>query len=87
MSEPDDLVDERAQLFGLGVQVVEDRGALFGRDVGEPAQRVEVRAQARQGRAQLVPGVLNQAFLFLLAADQSAQHAGEAAAQAGDLVG
>ena len=56
----DDLLDETDELLGLGVEVVEHLGARRGVEVGMAAQHGEVRAHARQRRAQLVAGVLDE---------------------------
>ena len=55
--ELDEVVDEARELDRLRVQVADEPLALVGGELVGPAQDVDVRAQARERRAQLVRGV------------------------------
>ena len=52
--EIDELVDEAAQLGGLGHEVGEDRPPFLLGDVGGTGEQLEVGAEARERRPQLV---------------------------------
>ena len=60
----DELVDERRPLAELAVEVGEQLPAGAVRQLGVAPQGVDVGPQARERRAELVPGVLDQPLLL-----------------------
>ena len=82
----DDLVDEVDHLLDLAVQVVDDLRPLVVGEIGMAAQHVEVGAQARQRRAQLVPGVLDESLLLGPGAVERLEHRPERRTEPADLV-
>ena len=83
----DQFVDQRGQLLGLTVEIVDELLTGLGRQVVHPAQHGNIGAQARQWRAQLMTGVLHQLLLLLAAARQGAEHPVHRLAQAARFVG
>ena len=82
----DDLLDQADQLLGLGVQVVEHLGPRRRVEVGMAPQHGEVGAHARQRRAQLVTGVLDEAALVVARRGERTEHPVEGVTEAPDLV-
>ncbi len=68
------------------MQVVEEPLARFSDQIRVEPQRVDVGPQARQGRPQLVAGVLDQPLLLDARAVQRVEHGPERASEAADLV-
>ena len=82
----DDLVDEVDHLLDLAVEVGDDLLAVVVGKIGVPAQHVEVRAQARQRRAQFVPGVLDEPSLLGTGPVERLEHRPERRTEPADLV-
>ena len=89
----DQVVDERAQLLGLLDHVGEQAAAVLGVELAALEQHLDVRAQARHRRAQLVRGVGDELALGahrfverVARALQAVEHRVEAGRQLADLV-
>ena len=84
--ELDDVADQRRQLVELGDDVRAQRGALvLGQPVGV-LERLDVRPQARDRRAQLVAGVGDEVALGLDRALERVERGVEAPREPGELV-
>ena len=81
-----ELVDERAELTGLDLEVGEDGLAGGLGQVVVAAQGLDVGAQAGERGAQLVAGVLHQLLLLLARLAEGGEHRGEGAGEATGLV-
>ena len=85
-SQGDDLLDEADELLRLGVQIVEHLASRRRVEVGVAAQHGQVRAHARQRRAQLVAGILDESALVVAGRGEGAEHAVERLAEPAHLV-
>ncbi|MEZ5098238.1 MAG: hypothetical protein R3C15_00160 [Thermoleophilia bacterium] len=82
----DEVRDEAAHLLELAHHVGEQRGALLLAHGGVAREHLDVRAQARQRRAQLVRRVRDELTLRLVGDLERRQHRVEARAEPGELV-
>ena len=79
--ELDEVRDEQAHLLELADDVAEQRLALLVREVAPAGEHLDVRAQARQRRPQLVRGVRDELALRALRLLERGQHRVEARAE------
>ena len=84
--ELDQVADERAQLLQLGDQVRAQPVAVAGVGRAAAGEHLEVGAQARERRAQLVRGVGDELALCALRTLERLEHGVERGRQARDLV-